>query len=325
MEITSETKEIGTFQKISMDISLFQEHFKALVIDGEKDILNAKSLQKQVKAIKSLAKSSTEVEWKTKKTAYEESRDETEKKKKEYYEIRDKRNILMNACTDIFNGIKKKIEDFRTECVRKAEIEKARIAKELKEKEEMERIERERIKAEEQRKIDEADEMIARKQAEEDELCREAIKQEQLKAETIQKVNMTEFTPNQDGMKIISETGVTISTECLIHGKYEGEECPGCINENKPDNKPLQSTSKTMELNATIPPQKSEEGQNEPIVNEIEIEVININQLIGSIMRGERGATFDLIQPNTEELIKLAKKFNCKPGDTIITGCRVKG
>lgn len=258
MEENSETKELEPLKKISVSISVFQGYFKDLAIDGEQSILEAEALQKQVKAIKSLAKSSTEIEWQTKKTAYEESRDKTAEKKKEYYEIRDKRNILMNACADIFNGIKKKIEDFRAECVRKAEEE--RRAEEKKEEANRKRIAAESKAAKEEERRVEAEkkfraELVAKK---------ETLSQSDKEVESKQE------------MKVIRETGVTISAEYFIHGDYEGEECPTRLEESMtPDYGQINATE-TTEPGATTHPQKPEEDQNGPVLEEVDILNANI-------------------------------------------------
>jgi hypothetical protein len=382
MKVENENKETARMlpsndekmKKIKIDIAVFQEQFKDLVVDSEQGIREAESIQKQAKALKGLAKAATDLEWKTKKDVYDKSRVETEKAKKEYYEIRDVRKSLMDACANIFSGAKKKIEDFKAECIRMAELEKARLAKELRDKEEAERREEE-AKAEDAEKVNQKVKEV---------------------------IDVLEKEPKCKHGKTVNET-------CKECGRWgEIEENHNITNDkqvNETMSSPTELTNKTTEPDA-ITPQKPEEEQNEPIKEEIseldklnsnawdaicgdvegfevierkvvdkwrhgtvetaivrsknsgksyqsnfrdsckdmsfedmngessnffelkkeiEIEVTNIKQLIGSIMRGERGATFDLIQPNTEELIKLAKKNDCKPGDTIITGCRVKG
>lgn len=55
----------------------------------------------------------------------------------------------------------------------------------------------------------------------------------------------------------------------------------------------------------------------------IAIEVYDIKKLLGAILRGERGATYSLIQPNIMEISKIAREYNCKPGDIVVAGARV--
>lgn len=388
-EEQSEKKEPEEMAKIKVDLAVFQEQFADLVVNGEYSIQEAESIQAQAKALKSLAKATTELEWKTKKDAYETSRTKTDELKNEYYEIRDIRKTLMNACADIFSGAKKKIEDYRAECVRKAEAEKQRIAKELREKEETERKAKEREEENNRKRI------AAESKAAEEEARR--VEVEKKKAE------VTEPTPNKEGMKVISETGVTVSTSCFMHGDYEGEECQSCIKEAACPDPGQTNVSKTTEPDAPLPPQKAEEGQNEPVMEEIDIlnaniwdaicgdidgflvkkitivdkwrhgtveeavvesletgkryqsnfrdsckemdfedmngpganffeikqepgfnvEVFDMAQFIGAIIRGERGATFNLLQPNIPSIIEFANTLCCDRGEIIIPGCKV--
>ena len=243
-------------KKPTFDLDIYKEKFEELVIDGQDSIDHAESLQKQVKAAKGQIKAATDLEWMTKKKAYEESRTETEKKKKEYQEIRDKRNTLMNACKSIYDGIKIKIDDYRAECVRKAE-------EELRAKEEIKRKAMEK----EERKLREAE---------------EAKKTQKSKS----RKPPQQITPA--------------------------------------DNSPGQ----TVDTTATSSPkdtQKPEEGQNEPITQEIDLdfEIYDMTSFLGAIIRGERGATTDLVSTNGDEIMELAEKLNCKPGETIISGCRL--
>ena len=330
MEINGETKDLEPLQKISVSISVFQGYFKDLIVDGEQGILRAESLQKQVKAIKSLAKSSTEIEWKTKKTAYEESRDETEKKKKEYYDIRDKRNALMNACTDIFNGIKTKIGDFRAECVRKAE--EARRAKEKEEE-----ANRKRIAAESKAREDEALRIEAeKKKAEVDALAEEQRKideEERFQAELVAKRKeeqqeekvFCEFHQINNPAKMNGCPECKTSTPGARLG--ETEENKNIIDvhpENKPDSEPVEATSKTTDSDATSLPQKSEEGQKEPIPGEIEITITDFSKFIRACVMGVDGASLKLLKPDIEAIIELARKKGCNKGDVVVPGCEVK-
>jgi hypothetical protein len=77
-------------------------------------------------------------------------------------------------------------------------------------------------------------------------------------------------------MEIIKETGVTISTECFMHGKYEGEDCPKCLQESMHPDHGQMNVTETTKPDATVTPQKSEEGQNETVTEEIDILNANV-------------------------------------------------
>lgn len=301
MEEQSKKKEPEGMVKIKVDLAVFQEQFADLVVNGEHSIQQAESMKAQAKALKGLAKATTELEWKTKKDAYETSRDKTEELKKEYHQIRDTRKTLMNACADIFSGAKKKIEDYRAECVRKAEAERFK-----KEKEERQRIQ-------EQKEAEEAE----KKRIKEDERMERLTREMEEEARQKEEAKKPEYACN-----ICNDSGYVRERE----GEDGSVNCPHCNNHNNTDIiKPVGPGNpiKTTEPDATVPPQKEEEGQNEPMQQEFNVEVFDMLDFIGAIIRGDYGATFNLLQPNIPAIIKLAKTFNCKPGDVIISGCTV--
>ncbi len=281
-----ETKEIEQVKKIKVDITIFQEQFNALVVNGEQGILNAQSIQKQAKALKGLAKAATELEWKTKKTAYEESRNETDKLKKEYQAIRDIRNVLMNSCKAIFDGAGQKIEDFRAECVRKAEEER-------------------RAKEEAEKKAKEAAEV--KKKVEDME-----------KKETIESDGVCQKCSGAGKIKMLGSHGVP----------DEIIPCPACnaqstTQQNTPTEPGPSAAIDTTAIDTPQPTQKPDEEKNGAVMEKTDFEVYNIMAFLGAIIRGDKGATTNLILTNGDEIMKLAEKNNTGVNQNIVSGVRL--
>lgn len=288
-----ETKEIEKVKKATIDIDDYKEKFDSLVVDGQESIEEARSLQSQVKAAKSQVKAATELEWNRKKKIWEESKEETEKKKKEYYEIRDKRNALMGACKEIFDGIGEKVDNFRAECVRKAE---------------------------EERRVKEAEEQRLVKEKKDKERREEEAKKEKV-------VDVKGVTEVNGKCKVCDDKGVVMESDDEL---AEEIPCPACnaksiSQQNTPTEPGPSKPINTTEVNTPQPPQKPEEEQNRAVTkeNDLDFEIYDMYKFLGAITRCEKGATTDLVLTNGDEIMKLAEKLNCKPGDDVISGCRV--
>lgn len=261
MEINGETKELEKIKKVIIDVGEYKKSANLLVIKTEKDFKKAKALKKQGKGLKALTESTTTIDYDEKKEAYDKAKKTSDEKWEDFKEIRDKRNILLKAIKSVSDIIKNKIDGYsellenrRLEEIRKAEAEKARIARELRE-EEARRVEVEKKKAriaKEQRKINEQKEIID-----------------------------VENTPNiGNSCKVCGGLGEIMESADELAEQIPcpscNEDCPTCIKESAcPDPGQINSTEET-ESDTVVPPQKSEQGQNEPVVNEIDTLNANI-------------------------------------------------
>lgn len=323
-----ETKDIEEIKKVDVDITTFKEKLNDLVVDGEESIMKAESIGKQAKALKSLAKAATELEWKIAKKDYKDSQTETEKKKIAYYAIRDKRNKLMGDCDEIRKGADKKIEDFRAECVRKAEEE--RLAKEREEREKAEAVERE--------KTEKAD-LIAKEEEEK----KKAIETEAVVKAQCEHGKYSDETceicgaePCKDHICYDGGLDGCFCSECGIglyhHGYAENENCSECAHEGeilscsskiKNESKPPENVAGRTRTPPTNTLQKSEDGKNEAITGQIEIKVFDVKLFYGALMRAERGVQEENLTITVVGLEDIARKHDCKPGDIVIAGARV--
>jgi hypothetical protein len=346
-EMTME--EVGSnevVEKVTLDIDSYKAKFNMLVIDGEEGLRDAESLQSQVKAAKSQVNAATKLEWERAKKAYDDSKQETDKKKKEYINIRDKRNMMLNACTDIFKGIKAKIEYFHAELRRKAEEE--RLAKEEEEcrikAEEYQKIENERRAAEQ---IKEAEEKAAALYAKNEEDKEKAKQQPPIDVTAKEKVEkITEdcdstFNPPSPEPTTPTNTNnenKIVNAQC-DHGKYPDETCKVCgaepcqehiLHNGGPDGcfcaecgielceHGYSSKEKCDEcdicdaINAQ-PPEKEEEAKTESITKEIDVD---IKALAFAIY--QRMAPEILLLPNMEEIKRILTDGGTVPG------CRFK-
>jgi hypothetical protein len=82
------------------------------------------------------------------------------------------------------------------------------------------------------------------------------------------------------------------------------------------------STDKTESL-ATESPQKSKEGQNGMVTEQIKIEIFDIKQFYGALMRAERGIQENDLKITVKGLGEIAKKHKCKPGEIVVAGAIV--
>lgn len=271
-------------KELTINIDSYKKKLDKLVVDGEKGIKQAESIKKQASNLKSLAISTTEIEEEEKKIAYTESRADTEKKKKEYDTIKDRRLSLVKACKSIFDGAKTKIEDFRAECVRIAE-EKRQA------EEEAERATR----AEEQRKAQEEE--------------REA----QEKAEKEKVIEVEEITGDGEGEEV--------KAQCY-HGKYPDENCDRCGRWGNIETTPTEPNHSaplgTITPETPHPPQKTIKEGNRLITCEIDIEITNFKLLVGDCIMGRGGACLDFLSPNMEAITE-----HIRNGGNVPSGCEV--
>lgn len=97
------------------------------------------------------------------------------------------------------------------------------------------------------------------------------------------------------------------------------------VQEQPQHNKDESPASGDVVETTAVETSQQDEDQKGAVTSEIHIEVYDMELFIGAIIRGEKNADIDLVQPNIEALKEFALMWDCSPGEEIIAGCRVKG
>jgi len=324
-----------------LQVKAYADKSNSLVVEDDKSLKVAKILKRQISSLKTLITSSTDVEYREKKDAYDEALKEIKSLKEAYQKIQNSRLSFTKPLSLAFKTIKQKIENYNLQC---EQAEQRRIEEEEKLAEEQRRIEEEEKLAEEQRRIEE-EEKLAEEQrriseelkAKEEEAARaeekrkldeEKASQEKLAAQKKAETSPEYATLKPDaevdpicnhghypgdcdkcnpvskleqGMVVTKETGVT----------NDGEECPGC----------------DAERNVTKPPPiVHPEEKHEPVTKqkrEVRCQVVNLKSFAAGIASGE--VPTECMRPHTETLNNYAQGFHnhAKEGDGFFPGCMI--
>jgi hypothetical protein len=292
--IQKEGNGVKEIQKVTIDIDDYKEKNDSLVISSTETMEDAESLRKQVKAARAQADAATKLEWQRAKKEYDDSKTKTDDLKKKYIKLRDTRNALLNACTDLGKAIKAKVDGYLLEVKQKEE-------EAIRAKEEAERREKEaeeaaiRDKEEAERKANEAQEKL-------------------LEEEEAKKAKMSEKPPIDVAAKEQPEVEETTTTPNALPVKVypPSPTSPPQKEEEEKTDHPDRVITPTQGLKIEIV--KKQQffiglGLGEGIAGEVDL---------NGKMACERWVTihFDRIEAD-------ARKNGLKPGDEICRGCRV--
>ena len=298
-----------------LQVKAYADKSNSLVVEDDKSLKVAKILKRQISSLKTLITSSTDVEYREKKDAYDEALKEIKSLKEAYQKIQNSRLSFTKPLSLAFKTIKQKIENYNLQC---EQAEQRRIEEEEKLAEEQRRIseelkakEEEAARAEEKRKLDEEkasqEKLAAQKKAETspeyatlkpdaevDPICNHGHYPGDCdKCNPVSKL--------EQGMVVTKETGVT----------NDGEECPGC----------------DAERNVTKPPPiVHPEEKHEPVTKqkrEVRCQVVNLKSFAAGIASGE--VPTECMRPHTETLNNYAQGFHnhAKEGDGFFPGCMI--
>jgi hypothetical protein len=219
-------------KKNEIQVQNYVDTVSDMVISNPKTLKEAGLLKKQISNLKTLITSSTELEYREAKEAYDDARKGIEDKKKAFEKIQNTRLSLTKPLTAAYKNIKSKIDNYNAE-LKHIEEEKARKAKE--EEERLARERKEREAAEEHARINEA----------------ERVKK------NVQEAAQLVKDPEASEMRVTKETGVTEKSQCFQHGFYDGDGCPQCPGKvvdadydkrGQPENsKPIDVTAETKD------------------------------------------------------------------------------
>jgi hypothetical protein len=114
--------------KNEIQVQNYVETVKDMVISSKKTLTEAGLLKRQISNLKTLITSSTELEYREAKEAYDDARKGIEDKKKAFEKIQNTRLSLTKPLAAAYKEIKSKIDDYNAE-LKRIEEEKARKAK----------------------------------------------------------------------------------------------------------------------------------------------------------------------------------------------------